>query len=576
VEAYPGARREAEEPTPVGWLVQVDAPAFHYAPGLSLAFRGAFPRQSALFVDGELAGASSRWRRDEEIESLVERLPTASPYALGGHHRVLVVGAGEGLEVLNAMAHGATEITAVELHPGLARRAAEQRPVGASPPARWRVGDARAYLARTRERFDLITMGAGGAFGTAAAGVHSLDEDFLHTIEAYELYLNRLADGGILSVTRWLAGPPRESVRTILTACEALRRVRPGALPRALIVMRSWATVTILVKPAGFSPGEIARIRAWAAARAFDLDWYPGTAGPPRPVFNITDAPVFHDAARAGVSGAGPAAAFAKAYAFLVSPVPDARPYTRHFLKPRFLAALLRPDRSSYLPLAEWGLVALLATLAWSVLLAALLLLVPALLGRLRGASYGGRRLITYFALLGFAYLAAEIAAIQQLCLLLGHPVYAVAATLAGLLVGSGLGSAACDRISPRALPGALGGLLLLLLGEALLLLPVARAVQSAPLAVRAAVALAALAPPAVLMGVPFPLGLRALALGQSHRVAWAWAANGFASVVAAPLSALIALEWGSRALFLYAAGGYAAALLLAAGATGRGEGSGG
>ncbi len=570
VEAFPGARRVAEEPSPLGWLVEVEAPAFRYAPGLSLAYRGAFPYQRALFVDGQLAGASTEPSGDGNVGDLVDHLPTAVPYALGQRDRVLVVGAGEGLEVWNATAHGARDITAVELHPGLARRAMEQRGVERAAHIRWLTGDARGYLARTRERYDLITMGVGGAFGTATAGVHSLEEDFLHTTDAYELYSRRLTERGVLSVTRWLAGPPREPVRAIMTVCEALRRVRPLALPRAMIVMRSWATVTILVKPAGFSTEEVHRLSAWAADRQFDLDWHPGLGAPPAGGFNLIEAPVFYDAARAGVSGREPASAFAARYPFHVEPASDSRPYTKHFLRLGSLGALLRPDRAAWLPIAEWGLIALLATLASSVALAALLLLGPAVVRAPRGGFPGRTRLAGYFALLGFAYLAAEIASIQQLSLLLGHPVYAVAATLAGLLAGSALGSVWSDRLSPHHLRGALAALVLLIAAEGYLLLTTARSAEAASLPIRATVALLAIAPPGILMGLPFPLGLRALASGHPPRVAWAWAANGFASVVAAPLSALIALEWGSQALFFSAAGGYTAALILLAGALRR------
>ncbi len=42
--------------------------------------------------------------------------------------------------------------------------------------------------------------------------------------------------------------------------------------------------------------------------------------------------------------------------------------------------------------------------------------------------------------------------------------------------------------------------------------------------------------------------------------VAWAWAANGFASVIGAPFGALIGLEAGSRVLFLAAGAAYALA----------------
>jgi hypothetical protein len=63
-------------------------------------------------------------------------------------------------------------------------------------------------------------------------------------------------------------------------------------------------------------------------------------------------------------------------------------------------------------------------------------------------------------------------------------------------------------------------------------------------------------------MGMPFALGLRSLfAPGDSP--ALAWAANGFASVVAAPFSAIVALEAGTEALLALAATGYAVAALV-------------
>src|SRR5204863_4871487 len=57
LEAMPGARRVLEKTSPVGWVVAIEAPAFRFAPGLSLAFRGTFPRQTALPVDGDLSRA---------------------------------------------------------------------------------------------------------------------------------------------------------------------------------------------------------------------------------------------------------------------------------------------------------------------------------------------------------------------------------------------------------------------------------------------------------------------------------------------------------------------------------------
>lgn len=565
VEAYPDARRLAERTSPVGWVVAVQAPAFRYAPGLSLAFRGDFPRQTALFVDAQIADATAAWQSDSAAARVLDWLPSALPYALGDRERVLVLGAGGGSEVWNALTHRARWVTAVELQPDLVRLATGLAPL---PPAEttgarveWVVGDARSYVARSRERFDLVTLGPAGGFGTTAAGVYSLSEDFLHTVDAYVAYLERLSDRGVLAVTRWLTVPPRANVRVILTAAEALRRVGAAALPRGLVVVRSWGTATVMVKPAGFSASEIAALGRWATERRFDLDWYPGL-GAPAVGFNLLDEPTLFRAAAAAVSGPAGAARFAATYPFAVAPVDDARPYPHHFLRTRSLGAFLRSSRGNWLPFAEWGYVALLATLCQSVVLAGLLTLAPVAIRRRPGRGAGPRwlALVGYFAAIGLAYLAAEIAAIQQLSLLLGHPVYAVAAVLAALLGCSGAGSAWSDRLAARRGWIAAATLAALLALYAALLLGLVHRFEPAPLAVRAAVAVFALVPPACLMGFPFPLGLRALAGTDGTSIAWAWAANGFASVVAAPLAALVALEAGSPALFLVAAGGYAAA----------------
>ena len=558
VEAFPEARRVAEHPSPLGWVVAVEAPAFRDAPGLSLGYRGEIPPQTAIFVDGQLAGALTDWSSADVDTGVLDWLPSALPYALGGRERVLVLGAGGGTEVWNAALHGARTVVAVELHPDVARlTSTPERVLEAN--VEWVIGDARAAVARREGPFDLLTLGPGGGFGTTAAGVHALNEDFLHTVDAYVAYLELLDPRGVLAITRWLSLPPRASIRVILTAAEALRRTAPGSLASGLVVMRSWATATVLVKPSGFTSDEAVALEEWAERRSFDIDWRPGLEVPVS-TFHLIDDPALFEAAAAAVDGSTEAKEWAGAYPFDVEPVSDARPYPRQFLRARSLGALLRGPRADWLPFAEWGYIALLATLLQSVALAVLAILVPAVLG---AGAVGRHRLtpiLTYFSAIGLAYLAAEIAAIQQLSLLLGHPVYAVSAVLVAFLVSSGLGSIWSDRIAGGRGRGLLLGLSVLLLAYSGALLGLVHLMQPLPLAVRAGFGVLAVAPLAFLMGIPFPVGLRALAGGDGPRTAWAWAANGFASVVAAPTAALIAVEAGSPAVFLAGGISYATA----------------
>lgn len=553
-EAFPGAERVAEDPSPTGWVVAVEAPAFRFAPGLSLAYQGAFPRQSALFVDGDLAGAATRWT--SATSDMLDWLPAGLPYAVAAPQRVLVVTGAAGMDVPAALKHGA-DVTAVELHPALVRLVDESGVSASDSGAvRWVVGDARAYVARTNERYGLIVLGPTGGLGGAAAGVQSLSEDFLRTVEAYEAYLAHLTPSGMLAVTSWLTLPPRGEVRAILTAVEALRRRDPAAVPQALMVLRGWGTVTTLVKPAGFTAADVAALEAWGASRWFDVDWRPGLSAPATR-YNFLDGDPLFEAAHAATTSSDAARRFASTYPLRVTPATDARPYPHHFLGIAAVGRILRHGIGSWLPFAEWGPLVLLATAVQAIVVAALLTLLPAIIGTRGAPTRTMRPVFGYFGAIGFGYLAAEVAAIQQLELLLGHPVYAVAAVLTVLLLCSGLGSALSDRLHPAVATRATLTIAALLVAAALLLLPAVHWFQSSPLAVRVLVSAIALTPLALAMGMPFPLGLRALAKDDVHRTAWAWATNGFASVVAAPVGAIICLELGSSVLLALAGGAY-------------------
>ena len=63
--------------------------------------------------------------------------------------------------------------------------------------------------------------------------------------------------------------------------------------------------------------------------------------------------------------------------------------------------------------------------------------------------------------------------------------------------------------------------------------------------AAKIVVALVLIAPLAFLMGFPFPLALAALGERARELIPWAWAINGCASVLAAALATLMAIQFG-------------------------------
>lgn len=568
--AFPDARVVNERFGPLGWVVGVDAPAFRYAPGLSLAYRGDVPDQLGLFVDGVAAGAATRWRgRPEDLEFL-RWTTSALPYRVVDPGRVIVLGAGGGTEILGALSHGADRIEAVELDPNVVDLVRSSVDVLSSPydhPTVLRIiGDARTYMERSGSRYDVIQLAALRPFGAAAGGVYALSEDYLHTVEAFERYLERLAPGGILAVTHWIRFPARDGLKLLATADAALQRRGLRERGTRIAYFRSWATGTVLVRPAGFTHGEIARLRSFAESRLFDAVWHAAIDSSAVNRFNRLPEPIYHRAARALFDGPAAWARFESDYPFAVRPATDDRPYFGRFLEPSTLPRLLRLTGSQWLPFAEWGYLVLLATLIQAVLVSALLVLAPAAIrGPREGLAEGRWRwILPYFIAIGLGYLFVEIAAIQRFQLFLGHPVYAVLAVLTAFLVFSGLGSAIlAPRVARRPwLPALIVGVLAPLYVATLPAL--FRALAPATLTVRGLIAAAALFPLAAAMGAPFPAALNLASSRSAATIPWVWAINGYASVVAVTLATLLAVHLGfSNVMGIASLLYFAAALVL-------------
>ncbi|MBI3961742.1 MAG: SAM-dependent methyltransferase [Deinococcus sp.] len=558
----PGAQVVAQRFGPLGRVEAVAAPALRHAPGLSLAFTGNLPPQQGLFFDGD--GPSVVLDPTGDL-SYLDYLTDALSYHLLQAPQVLVLGAGGGAGAQQALQLGARAVTALELNPDVVH-IMRQELAGFSgelysqPPVEVVLAEARGFTETATQRFDLIQLSLVDSFGAAAAGVHASSESYLYTVEAFSAFLAHLQTNGILAITRWAQHPPRDALKVFATAIQALERLGLDPAPR-LAAIRSWATSTVLVKPSGLSESDLASIRTFAARRFFDLWYLPGLAEADTNRYNLVDEPVDFRAAQELLSDPE---GFYRAYLFNVRPASDDRPYFFHFLKWTTLPKLLSELPGAWAPQVEWGTVLQGATLLQALAAGLLIILFPLLLvGEVRRAA-GQIRTGLYFAALGLGYIALEIALIQRLTLFLAHPAYAFATALAGFLAWSGLGSRWSRRLrlSPS---GAALLVTLLAIPYSLWLDNVLLPLLAAPLALKVALSLLLIAPLALVMGLPFPLGLSRLA-PQPALAAWAWGVNGCASVVGAVLAALVAVSTGISTMALGAAGVYLLAAMTARG----------
>lgn len=562
----PGARVIEERSSPLAVLsvVESNTVPFRFAPGLSLGFTGELPPQLGVFSDGSGMTVITQHRRASSAAHL-DFLPSAAPYHLHSSGHVAVLGAGGGAEVLSALVHGASRVTAVELNPQMIELARDRfggyaGDIDHDPRVRVVQGEARRFINDSSERFDLIQIALVDSFAASSAGIHALSESYLYTTEAFGEMLAHLRDGGYLVITRWTRVPPRDLLKLLATAAVALEKlgVRP---PRGVALVRTWNTATVIVKRGEIGESEVAALRRFCDERSFDLDYAPGIRREETNRYNILDEPALFDLASTLLAGGERRERLFERYKFFIRPATDDRPYFFHFFRWRALPELLRLRGRSGMPLVEWGYIMLIAAIGQGLIAASLFVLLPLLLLRSRGGgATSAVRLAGYFGSIGLGFLFIEIAVIQCLTLFLGHPLYAVAVVLSSFLLFAGIGSGVADRLrgrGPRLAP-------LLVAGAAVLELPLLRLVVhyglGLPAPAKIAISAALLAPLALLMGMPFPTGMKRLAEHDPAAVPWAWGINGTASVLSSMLATLIAVHFGFSIVVLAAALLYAVA----------------
>jgi hypothetical protein len=150
-----------------------------------------------------------------------------------------------------------------------------------------------------------------------------------------------------------------------------------------------------------------------------------------------------------------------------------------------------------------------------------------------------------YFALIGVGFMMVEIALLQRMSVFLGHPVYALSVVLFSLILWTGFGSMASERVR---LIGA-GKLVAwsvtttaYLFALPFWLPPVLLNLDGADLFVRAGFCVLVLAPAGFLMGFGFPTGMRLVSAISTGPTPWFWGINGAAGVLAASVAVVTSI----------------------------------
>jgi len=570
---YPEARILETRWHPAARIDVIESKAARFAPGLSLEFQGTLPEQLGLCIDAGHLNAVTRFTGNMDPLTFAEFLPASLAYVIGQPETALIMEPFGGLDILMARYHGVDNIVTTHANPVVlsimrdslrefSGRLYENEGTAVEEQA-------RSLLLRAPKRFDVIQLPLTDSLGAVSSGLYGLSEDYALTVEAFNAYIRALTPEGILAVTKYLLPPPRHEIRLVALACEALEAMGVKHPAQHLGAIRSWGTFTLLVKRSPFEPQEIDRIRTFCRRLRFDLVWYPEMPREEANKYNRFPGPLYYDMLQE-VLNPRTREAFYESYLFDVRPVTDDRPFFYHNFRMDKVVQLYRAVGNKWQLFLEGGYLVHLIFLQ-AVVISLILIILPLKKSGRPSSSW----FLTYFGLIGIAFMLTEICLIQRFILFLARPVYAFSMVLFSVLVASAIGSYYSRKVTVQGNDdvlvlkrffGRVPALFIapvLLFAYAFLLHKLLTPAIAWPLWIRQCCAFLVILPLGFVMGMFFPLGVRVLSQRLETAIPWAWAVNASVSVVGSVTAVLIALSYGFTTVLCLAATAYSLAVIL-------------
>ncbi len=538
------------------------SPAVRFAPGLSFTYLDPLPNQTGIAIDGGEIHALTD-ESDTDRLAFIRSLPASLAYRLARKQDVLIIEPRAGLSVLLARQFGAQNIIAIDSNPLVIDvvRAYGLEHGSRLYDAKTLTGLARTWLASSTKEFDLVDLSIMGSLPSASFG---FSEDYRFTSEAFTQYLSHLKPDGLLSINCYIIPPPRTELRLLATLARAAEASGINDFSEHAAAIRSWDTLTMLIKRSAFTSEDVQSIRAFAADMRFDLVYVPGIKPEESNRFIKMPDNDYALAFRRLIS-TETRERFMDEYLFDIRPVSDEKPFFHYYLKIGNLQKTYRVMGEKWQYFIEEGF--LLPVLLLQVIVVSMILILLPLLKLSRSdtalSEQNPLRALSYFALLGLAYLFIEIAFIQKMILALENPSYAASTVIASVLICSGIGSILSLRIKALRNSSVLLVLAGVVIASSFLLPTVIAFMGRFSMPVKIMFSFVTIMPAGILMGIPFPLGIAVLNRTSPFLIPWAWAVNGCFSVLAPILAVMLALSMGYQWVLLMGAAAYLLAFWL-------------
>ncbi|HZH88840.1 MAG TPA: hypothetical protein VFD78_06635 [Chitinophagaceae bacterium] len=559
----PDSKIYREEKSPYGHIQVVEGPALRYAPGLSLSFSEDIPVSDVLFINGGWFGPITK-RAKNRTTHFLDYTTHNLPYVISDPYNVLILDGRTGLHADHALWNGAVEVTLVEENKRVLdllknELAFKIDSLFSDPKLKSISLHSRSFLLADSSLYDLIVLPPIESFG-GSSGVNALQEQYLLTLNAMNDTWDHLSDRGMIEVTSWMDYPVRNPLKILATLVETLEQNGCTEIEQHLVAIRSWGTISFVLKKRPFTSDEISRIKDFCQLMYFDPVLLPGITSSERSVFNHFEETSFFSSVDQIVSPERDS--FYKNYDFNIKPATDNKPYFSQFLKLNRLNKLHDLFGQGALPFLEIGYFITLLTFIQISLIAFILIVFPLFFTQWKGK--GKVYTLLHFSGIGIGFMFVEIVFIQQFILYFGNPIIAASAVLSGMLISSGVGSLFSSRLKSdnRNILIILSLVILFILFYAFTLTPVLRTSINLPFSLKILFSLLLISPLAFFMGMPFPIGLKQLDGHNNTLIPWAWGINGCFSVISTVLATIIAVEAGFLWVMLLASLAYGLALL--------------
>jgi hypothetical protein len=517
---------------------------------------------SFMVIDGLAGTWMIGWDGKPESAQWTQYDLTALPYHLRKGGRDAVIGVGGGRDLLTAIASGATSVKGIEINGAFVEMLSGTERDFANLLNRPEVSlvhdEARSYLTRSTEQFDVLQMSLIDTWAATGAGAFTLSENGLYTVEAWEVFLSRLAPGGIFSVSRWYApGNTSETSRLVSLATAALLRRGVSDPSKHLALVANGGVATLLAARDPLSAQDQTAIRDVANRLGFVVLVAPYIPAQGGLLQRIATSRSLKDI---------DATVRDEPYDF--SPPTDDRPYFFNLLKPNNLRDLLEPVTTPGVVsgnlMATKTLLVLLLVLAVSVIG---VIFAPLLRSGLPAMSVGRfMASVGYFSLIGCGFMFVQIGLMQRFSIYLGHPTYAVAVILFAMITATGLGSYLSDRIAAterlRWLTILPTSAAFMIAAATLIMQPIIRATIAQGLFVRCVLTVLVVAPVSFALGVFFPIGMRLVRKLTSDAEPWMWGVNGAFGVLASAIAVVVSMTLGIQMTLFFGAISYALLLI--------------